>query len=117
MLNKALRNCLVDCSTDTELFFTACCEECGKGHFGLRKKFSKAGIRPTSDEQMTVYRILYKREWEQVKEEMVQSLREHFNICPMCRRMVCDDCFLICDELDMCKSCADILKEKAVAES
>lgn len=34
----------------------------------------------------------------------------HFNRCPVCKRMVCDDCFSILDEQDMCKECADARK-------
>ena len=30
----------------------------------------------------------------------------HFNRCPECKRMVCDDCFRILEERDLCKECA-----------
>ena len=43
---------------------------------------------------------------------MLKALEEHFNICPICQRIVCDDCFLICDDIDMCKSCAEMLEEE-----
>ena len=33
-------------------------------------------------------------------------------ICPICKRLVCDHCFLICDDLDMCVQCATKLNEK-----
>lgn len=29
----------------------------------------------------------------------------HFNRCPVCKRMVCDKCFVILDERDVCKEC------------
>ena len=116
-MNNILQNCLIDCSTDTEIAFKACCEECNKTQFGLRKRFSKAGITPKTQEKMTVYRILYKREWEQVKDDAVKRLNEQFNICPICKRMVCDNCFLICDEIDMCKNCAEALKEEGKSVS
>ena len=32
--------------------------------------------------------------------------------CPICKRLVCDHCFLICDDLDMCVQCAEKLNEK-----
>ena len=32
--------------------------------------------------------------------------------CPICKRLVCDHCFLICDDLDMCVQCAAKLNEK-----
>lgn len=63
------------------------------------------------------YYILYKREWEKLRDDAINKLNEQFNICPICKRMVCDNCFLICDEVDMCKSCAKILEEKGKSVS
>ena len=37
---------------------------------------------------------------------------DNMNYCPICKRLVCDRCFLICDDLDMCKRCAARLEEK-----
>ena len=37
---------------------------------------------------------------------------EHFNACPLCGRLVCDHCFIICDDLDMCRSCTNYMQEK-----
>jgi len=110
--NKKLLNCLVDCSTDTEISFVACCEECKKIKLNFTKKFSKAGACPESEKKIAFYRILYQKEREQLKEKMLKALEEHFNICPICQRIVCDDCFLICDDIDMCKSCAEMLEEE-----
>jgi hypothetical protein len=31
-----------------------------------------------------------------------------FSRCPICRRVVCDKCFCILDESDMCKECAEL---------
>jgi len=33
----------------------------------------------------------------------------YFNRCPVCKRMVCDDCYNILDKTDMCKKCAEAL--------
>jgi len=33
-----------------------------------------------------------------------------FNRCPVCKRLVCDQCFRILDDMDMCKECADSRK-------
>lgn len=35
-----------------------------------------------------------------------------FNRCPICHRWVCDDCFMVCEDLDMCGQCAEKLNEK-----
>ena len=34
------------------------------------------------------------------------------NYCPVCKRLVCNQCFLICDDLDMCRQCATALEQK-----
>lgn len=115
LLNKILQECLIDCSTDTEIAFKACCEECNKTQFAFRKRFSKAGITPETQEKMTIYRILYRREWEKLRDEAEKKLNERFNICPICKKIVCDNCFLICDEIDMCVSCAKALKEDGIS--
>ena len=111
-MNKIVPEALIDCSTDTELSFAVCCEECGKRQLGERRRFSKAGIRPVSDGKLRIYQILYRREWEQLREETTRRLEPHFNLCPICHRLVCDGCVLVCDDLDMCRSCAELLQEK-----
>ena len=40
-----------------------------------------------------------------------QEGKERFSVCPICRRLICDSCFLICEEMDMCRACAKRLKE------
>jgi len=34
-------------------------------------------------------------------QKALNQAKEIFNICPICKRLVCDHCFLICDDLDM----------------
>ena len=105
---------LLDYSSDTELSFAVCCAVCGKQYSGIRRRFSKAKRPPASDGKKIIYQILYRREWEQLRAETIQSAKRQFNFCPVCQRLVCDNCFLICEELDMCKACAEELKEKGV---
>ena len=116
-MDRKLQDGLIDCSTDTEIVFKVCCEECNKTQLEIRKRFSKAGITPEKKEKIMFYHILYKREWEKLRDDAINKLNEQFNICPICKRMVCDNCFLICDEVDMCKSCAKILEEKGKSVS
>ena len=35
---------------------------------------------------------------------------EIFSQCPVCGRLVCDRCFLICEDLDLCTACAEALQ-------
>ncbi|MDY3221775.1 MAG: hypothetical protein SOX11_01355 [Lachnospiraceae bacterium] len=66
--------------------------------------FSRARVTPLSEGKRVIFDVLYKKEKEEAG--MV------FNKCPICSRLVCDRCFLVCDELDMCVSCAHYLQEQ-----
>ena len=57
------------------------------------------------------YRILNYREKERAKLAAGKEARERFSQCPICRRLVCDSCFLICEEIDLCRECAERMKE------
>ena len=103
---------LTDCSTPDEFRFSLRCAECGEVIKSTPIKFSKSGVKATSSEKQLVFDVLYRREKEAAMERAVAELKSLFNACPICRRMVCDHCFLICDELDMCISCAQRLKER-----
>ena len=54
---------------------------------------------------------LPREEKERAKMVAEKEAREHFSLCPICRRLVCDSCFMICDEMDMCKECAYRMEE------
>ena len=118
-MNKILPKVLIDCSTESKLSFGLLCPECKQIRFRREKRFSKAGIVPQSEGKRRIYQVLYQREWEALREETTKEIRQSFNLCPICQRMVCDNCFLMCQELDMCKSCAQALEEegKSVTES
>ena len=59
-----------------------------------------------------IYDTLYDREKNLAFQKALNQAKEIFNICPICKRLVCDHCFLICDDLDMCVQCATKLNEK-----
>lgn len=42
----------------------------------------------------------------------LNEARTHFNFCPMCKKLVCNNCFMICEDIDMCISCAKELEEQ-----
>lgn len=58
-----------------------------------------------------VYVTLYQMEKEEARRKALQAGEELFSRCPICHRWVCDDCFMVCDDLDMCKQCAERLNE------
>ena len=103
---------LTDCSTPDEFCFSLRCAECGEVWKSAPVKFSKSGVMPASSGKRIVYDTLYRREKETAMNRAAGELRAVFNECPICRRAVCDHCFFICEELDMCASCAHKLQER-----
>ena len=53
-----------------------------------------------------IYNTLYEKEKRRALEKAAREGEEVFNICPICRRLICNECFLICDDLDLCRACA-----------
>ena len=102
---------LVDCSTPDEFCFSLWCAECGRIWKSKPIRFSKAGIKPQTEGKQVVFRTLYKREKEAAWNRAVQEAEKIFSRCPICMRLVCDHCFLVCEDLDMCTSCARRLQE------
>ena len=80
----------------------------GKAHQFV---FPKAG-KPENENRKIIYDTLYDREKNLAFQKALNQAKEIFNICPICKRLVCDHCFLICDDLDMCVQCAAKLNEK-----
>jgi len=103
---------LTDCSTPVSFGFCMHCSECGKEWKSTPVIFSKAGIMPETEGKKIIFDALYQREKEHALEKAVEEASNIFNQCPTCRRLVCDYCFLICDDLDLCVSCATKLQEK-----
>ena len=73
--------------------------------------FSKAAQAAQHLEKKELYDAIYQREKERAKSAAGQEARERFSQCPVCRRLVCDACFLICDEMDLCRECAARMEE------
>lgn len=103
---------LKDCSTQDAFSFSLCCEECGAIWKSRSIRFSRARITPLSEGKKVIFDVLYKKEKEEALIRATAEAGMVFNKCPICCRLVCDRCFLVCDELDMCVSCAHYLQEQ-----
>ena len=108
---RKLVNQLKDCSTDKKFQFLIVCEECRTVWKSRKISFSEARILPKSKEKKNIYAVLYQREKEEVKLKALVEAQKVFSLCPICNKWVCDECFMICEELDMCKECAVKLNE------
>ena len=110
-MKQILSNSIKDGSDADGFLFSLQCSECGKNWQSTPVRFSKAGVEPQNESKQTIYRALYQREQQQAKEKAVAEAAHQFNRCPLCGRLICNDCFLVCEDLDMCRSCAEALQE------
>ena len=101
---------LQDCSTKDAFSFSLCCAECGEVWKSRRILFSRAGVIPETPGKRVVFDALYQRERTAALEQAAIDTAAVFNVCPICHRLVCDHCFLICEDLDLCQSCAEKLQ-------
>lgn len=109
-MKRVVEEAMGDCSTVEEFRFLVRCQECGGIWHSSPIRFSKAGAEPEPEGMRTIFRTLYEREREAAREMAAAEAAEIFNYCPVCGRLVCDRCFLICEDLDLCIACAKALR-------
>lgn len=109
-MKRVVKEAMGDCSTVEEFRFLVRCQECGGIWHSSPIRFSKAGAEPEPEGMRTIFRTLYEREREAAREKAAAEAAEIFNYCPVCGRLVCDRCFLICEDLDLCIACAKALQ-------
>ena len=73
--------------------------------------FSKAGMQPESEGKRVIFQALYQREREDAFERAATEAMEYFSLCPICKRLACDRCFLLGEDIDLCADCAAFLQE------
>ena len=109
-MKRVVKKAMGDCSTVEEFRFLVRCQECSGIWHSTPIRFSKAGAEPEPEGMRTILRTLYEREREAAREMAAAEAAEIFNYCPVCGRLVCDRCFLICEDLDLCIACAKALQ-------
>ena len=110
-LKKLIEMLMENLSTRDVFLFRIACRECGKEYGNKPVQFSKAGVIPQTPKKAALYEILYAQELQTARLVAVRDAAEHLNYCPICKRLICNRCFLICEDLDMCKQCAANLEE------
>lgn len=111
-MNHVAKELLLDCSTPDTFCFSMRCAECGEAWESRPIRFSRAGIKPGTAGKRIVFDTLYQREKDAALIRAAEQAEKTFSLCPICRRLVCDHCFLVCDDLDMCAACARQLQEQ-----
>lgn len=109
-MKRIMKEAMGDCSTVEEFRFLVRCRECGRTWHSSPVRFSKAGAEPKTEGMSAIFRTLYERERDAAREKAAAEASEIFSRCPVCGRLVCDRCFLICEDLDMCTACAKTLQ-------
>ena len=110
-MKQFIKDHFSDCSNEEQFCFSLTCAECGAVWKSTPIRFSKAGISPPTEGKKIIYEACYEQELRSARQAAVRYAAEHLNYCPICKRLVCNRCFLICDDLDMCKQCASHLEE------
>lgn len=109
---KALVEAILENLSTKEVFlFRVACASCGAEYGNKPKRFSKAGVAATSQNKQIILDTLYEQEFRSARQTAIRSAAEDMNYCPICKRLVCNQCFLICDDLDMCRQCAAALEQ------
>ena len=103
---------LENLSTREHFLFRVMCSECGTSYGNRSVRFSKAGTESLNENKRIIYDALYEQEFRRARQLAIRDAAEHLNYCPICKRLVCNRCFLICRDLDMCVSCAERLNEQ-----
>ena len=109
-MKRVMKEAMRDCSTIGEFRFLLRCQACGRTWHSSPVRFSKAGTKPETEGMRAVFRTLYERERAAAREKAAAEASETFSRCPVCGRLVCDCCFLICEDLDLCTACAEALQ-------
>ena len=110
-LKKLIEMFLENLSTKDVFLFRIACGVCGTEFSNKPRRFSKAGITPQTEGKRILFDAVYEQEFRAARQAAIREAAEHLNYCPICKRLICNRCFLICDDLDMCKQCAAQLEE------
>lgn len=104
---RKLIDAVLENMSSKEVFrFRVTCAGCGAEYGNRPTRFSKAEAAPATRSKQIIYDALYEQELRSARQSAIRNAAEQMNYCPICKRLVCNQCFMICDELDMCSRCA-----------
>jgi hypothetical protein len=91
MLRKALTKKSIDHSDAGKFSFSFFCDRCGKEWTSPPQPFSGEGNPVIENDD--ALKLLWGNEHLAVFNEANLEAHMHFNLCPVCGRRVCDECF------------------------
>ena len=113
-MRKLVEAALENLSSREVFLFRVTCASCGAEYGNKPMRFSKAEVPPVTQSKQIIYNAIYEQEYNVVRQTAIRNAAEHMNYCPICKRLVCNRCFLICEDLDMCKQCASAMEETGI---
>ena len=111
VLRELVEAVLKDLSSKDVFLFRVACASCAAEYGNKPIRFSKAEAPPATQSKQIIYDILYEQERKSARQTAIRKAAEQMNYCPICKRLVCNQCFLICEDLDMCRQCAAVLDQ------
>ena len=111
-MRKLVEAALENMSTKDVFLFRISCAICAQEYGNKPTPFTKAGDPPLAPDKQILYEAVYQQELQVARNIAIRNAAEHMNYCPICKQLVCNQCFLICEDMDMCRSCAVSLQQK-----
>ena len=110
-MKKYIEKFMNDLSDYERFQFSVSCPVCGKEWTSTPVPFSGAEKRSRSMRMNYFVRRQYNREKKRAEIIAAEEPGSRMNYCSVCMRIVCDSCFMICADADMCTDCAECHNE------
>ena len=110
-MKKIILNHMKNVSNQSHFLFSVSCSCCKRSWNSPPVSFSKLNEYPENESKRIIYHKMYLHEMERASIKAVDEAKTHFNYCPVCKKLVCNNCFMICEDIDMCVTCAQELQE------
>jgi len=103
---KSITEKSIDHSNSWRFSFSFFCDKCGKEWKSPDQEFT--GMGSTAVENGEAQQLLWAHEHQLAYEAANIDARTYFNLCPVCGKRVCDDCFDIeeSEHGGICNDCA-----------
>lgn len=111
-MRKLVERALENLSTKDVFLFRVICSSCGEEYGKRPIRFSKAGEESNTQNSMILRDVLYEQEFRTAMQVAVRNASEQMNYCPVCKSLICNRCFMICEDLDLCVRCASLLQQR-----
>lgn len=110
-MKEVIKTKIKSASSNGTIIYRVECDACNR-LISSRPVTSSDSQKDLSKEQQIIHAAMFERDKERELTALVRKATEIFSLCPICHKLICDDCFLVCDDLDMCKDCASKLQAK-----